>query len=111
MNDHPLEKEIEGKFRKAVEADGNMCLKFTVRKGWPDRIVMLGMGVMFFIEFKRKNEKLRKLQDHIKNELETMGYDIYKIDTIKEAFEIYHWYKDTAEEKGQRHFKFISKNK
>ena len=50
-----LEKDIEQKLRKMVEAHGGRCLKW-VCPGWvgvPDRIVLLPMGRIIFAEVKR----------------------------------------------------------
>ena len=50
-----LEKEIESKLRDMVKAQGGWCLKW-VCPGWagvPDRIVLLPMGRIVFVETKR----------------------------------------------------------
>jgi hypothetical protein len=51
----PLEKDIEEKLRKKVEAAGGHCLKWTC-PGWagvPDRLVLLPGGMVIFVETKR----------------------------------------------------------
>lgn len=51
----PLEKEIEAKLVKVVKDAGGLCLKW-VCPGWagvPDRIVLLPMGRVVFVETKR----------------------------------------------------------
>lgn len=110
-NDSPLESYWEGQFRKVVASDDNECVKLYNRKGWPDRLILMGYGIHFFIECKRKNHKLRKLQKHIAEMLRLMGHDVYEIDTKEEAIKIYKDYKKLAEEKQKkRHPKFSPKH-
>ena len=60
-----LEKDIEAKLRKAVEAEGGKCVKW-VCPGWagvPDRLVLLPGGRIVFVETKRpKGGTLSELQ-------------------------------------------------
>lgn len=101
MKNDPLETSIEQKFVRIVEADGHLALKVNVagRRGWPDRLVLLIAGQSFFIEFKRKGKKPRKLQTFIHDKLEALGYVIYRsVDTIEEAAKIYREEKARAEE-------------
>ena len=72
-----LEKDIETKLRKAVEAVEGKCLKW-VCPGWagvPDRIVLLPGGRIIFVEVKRpKNGKLSKLQKWWEKDLTNLGF-------------------------------------
>lgn len=72
-----LEKEIEEKLRKAVEAAGGLCLKW-VCPGWagvPDRIVLLPGGRLVFVETKRpKGGVLSKLQKWWAKKLIDLGF-------------------------------------
>ena len=72
-----LEKDIEHKLRKKVEALGGRCLKW-VCPGWsgvPDRIVLLPYGRICFVETKRpKGGKLSKLQLWWSAELHRLGF-------------------------------------
>lgn len=101
-NDSPLESYWERQFRKVVEADDNECVKLYKKRGWPDRLVLLGYGISFFIECKRKNLKLRKLQKYIAEMLRAKGYDVYEIDTKEEAIKIYNQYKEIAAKKEKK---------
>lgn len=48
------------------------------KRGWPDRLVIGPGPVIFWIEFKRNvNTDLRKLQEHIKEYLEKLGFKVY----------------------------------
>lgn len=72
-----LEKDIEQKLRKMVEARGGKCLKW-VCPGWsgvPDRIVLLPGGRCVFVETKRpKGGELSKLQVWWSKKLTDLGF-------------------------------------
>ena len=72
-----LEKDIETKLRKMVEAHGGLCLKW-VCPGWsgvPDRIVLLPGGRVMFVETKRpKGGKLEALQIWWRKRLQGLGF-------------------------------------
>ncbi len=80
------ESEIEKKFRQAVVKAGGLCWKFTSpgTAGVPDRVVMLPMGRMAFVELKAPGEKMRPLQLRRKNQLERLGISVYCLDSIEE---------------------------
>lgn len=65
-----LEKEIERKFKKALEAKGCLVYKFASPncRGVPDRIVITTTGKILFVELKTEKGVLSKLQKvQIKN--------------------------------------------
>ena len=72
-----LEKDIETKLRKMVEAHGGLCLKW-VCPGWsgvPDRIILLPGGRVMFVETKRpKGGKLEALQIWWRKRLQGLGF-------------------------------------
>jgi hypothetical protein len=72
-----LEKDIETKLRKMVEARGGLCLKW-VCPGWsgvPDRIILLPGGHVMFAETKRpKGGKLSPLQNKWRLWLNKLGF-------------------------------------
>ena len=72
-----LEKDIEAKLRKMVEAHGGQCLKW-VCPGWsgvPDRILLLPGGKVMFVETKRpKGGRLSALQKWWHTKLQYMGF-------------------------------------
>ena len=72
-----LEKDIETKLRKMVEAHGGLCLKW-VCPGWsgvPDRIILLPGGRVMFAETKRpKGGKLEALQKWWLKGLQGLGF-------------------------------------
>ena len=77
-----LEKDIEAKLRRAVEAAGGKCLKW-VCPGWsgvPDRIVLLPGGRIIFVETKRpKGGKLSELQKKWRQWLVGLGFPYFTI--------------------------------
>jgi len=78
------EKYIEQKLVKAVKAMGGMALKFTSPgfDGVPDRIVLLPMARMAFVELKAPGKKMRPLQVRRKRQLEALGFLVYCIDGV-----------------------------
>lgn len=77
-----LEKEIEKKLRRQVEARGGLCLKW-VCPGWsgvPDRIVLLPGGRLCFVETKKPSGGvLSKLQKWWAVKLGALGFAWYCI--------------------------------
>jgi hypothetical protein len=73
----PLEKDIETKLRKKVEAAGGWCLKWTC-PGWagvPDRLVLLPGGMVIFVETKRpKGGTLSSRQKWWRKKLISLGF-------------------------------------
>lgn len=72
-----LEKDIETKLRKMVEAHGGLCLKW-VCPGWsgvPDRIILIPYGHVIFAETKRpKGGKLSAMQKKWREWLNKLGF-------------------------------------
>lgn len=77
-----LEKEIEQKFRGAIERAGGLCLKW-VCPGWsgvPDRIILLPGGRIIFAELKRpKGGKLSEMQKWWAKKLTDLGFSHWVI--------------------------------
>lgn len=83
-----LEKDIEARLRKTVEAAGGYCLKW-VCPGWvgvPDRIVLLPGGRIVFVETKRpKGGKLSAMQKWWAKKLIDLGF---KYEQVWEDFDV-----------------------
>lgn len=80
------EEYIEQKLVKAVKKRGGMALKFVSPglDGVPDRIVLLPMGRIAFVELKAPGRKMRPLQVRRKRQLEGLGFLVYCVDRVEE---------------------------
>lgn len=77
-----LERDIERKLRRAVEAHGGKCLKW-VCPGWagvPDRLILLPGARIAFVETKRpKGGKLSELQKKWRKWLTELGFSVWVV--------------------------------
>ena len=80
------EKDIEQKLVAAVKSMGGMAPKFVSPgiDGMPDRIVLLPMGRIAFVECKATGKKMRPLQNKRKKQLEALGFLVYCLDDIEQ---------------------------
>ena len=80
------EKYIEQKLVATVKSMGGMAPKFVSPgiDGMPDRIVLLPMGRIAFVECKATGNKMRPLQKKRKKQLETLGFLVYCIDDVEQ---------------------------
>jgi hypothetical protein len=80
------EKYIEKKLVAAVKSLGGMAPKFVSPgiDGMPDRIVLLPMGKIAFVECKATGKKMRPLQNKRKKQLEALGFLVYCLDDIEQ---------------------------
>ena len=80
------EKYIEQKMVAAVQSLGGMAPKFVSPgiDGMPDRIVLLPMGRIAFVECKATGKKMRPLQNKRKKQLEALGFLVYCLDDIEQ---------------------------
>lgn len=80
------EKYIEQKMVAAVKSLGGMAPKFVSPgiDGMPDRIVLLPMGKIAFVECKATGKKMRPLQKKRKKQLEVLGFLVYCLDDVEQ---------------------------
>lgn len=80
------EKYIEKKLVAAVKSLGGMAPKFVSPgiDGMPDRIVLLPMGRIAFVECKATGKKMRPLQNKRMKQLEALGFLVYCLDDIEQ---------------------------
>lgn len=80
------EKYIEQKLVKAVKDMGGIAPKFVSPglDGMPDRLVLLPMGRIAFVELKAPGKKMRPLQVKRKRQLEALGFLVYCIDGLEQ---------------------------
>ena len=80
------EKYIEQKLVAAVKSMGGMAPKFVSPgiDGMPDRIVLLPMGRIAFVECKATGKKMRPLQNKRMKQLEALGFLVYCLDDVEQ---------------------------
>ena len=78
------EKYIERKFVETVKKAGGMAPKFVSPglNGVPDRIVLLPMGCVGFVELKAPGKMMRPLQMKRKQQLESLGFKVFCVDGV-----------------------------
>ena len=84
-----LEKEIEKKFKKALEAKGCLVYKFVSPncRGVPDRIVITDAGRVLFVELKTEKGVLSKLQQNQIEKLRAFGQKVFVLYGLQEVEE------------------------
>ena len=80
------EKYIEQKLVATVKNMGGIAPKFVSPgiDGMPDRIVLLPMGRIAFVECKATGKKMRPLQNKRMKQLEALGFLVYCLDDIEQ---------------------------
>lgn len=73
--------------KREVKKIGGLALKFVSpgNAGVPDRIVLLPNGNAVFAELKARGKNLRPLQIKRKEQLETLGFRVYIIDSYEKV--------------------------
>ena len=76
------EKKIEKKLKTEVEKLGGVALKLanTGIDGYPDRLVLIALGKVAFVEVKAPGEQPRKLQLKRHKKLRSLGFKVYVLD-------------------------------
>ena len=85
-----LEREIEKRLRDEVRKAGGVALKFVSpgTAGVPDRIVLMPEGMACFVELKAPGKVMRPLQMKRKQQLESLGFNVYCIDSMEGIREV-----------------------
>ena len=80
------EKIVEQRFVQAVRQRRGLCPKWVSpgMDGVPDRIILLPGGRMAFAELKALGRPLRPLQRRRRAQLETLGFQVYVIDSAEQ---------------------------
>lgn len=75
------ESDLERKLTKKIEKIGGLSIKFWPfsLSGFPDRIILLPFGRIFFVEMKQPNGKFEGLQKWWKKKLEKLGFKVFVI--------------------------------
>lgn len=76
------EKVIEQELVKAVKKVGGVCWKFVSpgTNAVPDRIILVSLGRIAFVEVKAPGEKPRPLQVMRINQIRKLGFKVYVLD-------------------------------
>lgn len=80
-----LESEVEKRLCKKVKNElKGRAFKFVSPgfNGVPDRIVLVPMGRIYFVETKAPGKKLRKLQEWVRGLIQDLGFVVLRIDTV-----------------------------
>lgn len=83
-----LEKEVEKKLCERVKKDlQGVAFKFVSPgfNGVPDRIILVPMGRIYFVETKAPGKKLRKLQEWVRGLISDLGFVVLRIDTVEKV--------------------------
>lgn len=86
------EKHIEQALVKEVKRMGGIPLKLanTGLDGIPDRLVLLPMGRIGFVELKAPGKPLRALQVKRKRQLKALGFLVFRVDSAEQIMEALH---------------------
>ena len=81
------EKSLERKLVQAVKTIGGIAPKFVSPgyDGMPDRLVLLPLGKIAFVEVKRNGEKPRPLQEARHGVLRRLGFRLYVLDECNQV--------------------------
>lgn len=79
------EKQLEIKLVKAVKKHGGLALKLVSPgfDGLPDRLVLIAVGKIAFVEVKAPGKKPRKLQQVRIKQLNELGFLVFVLDDEK----------------------------
>ena len=84
------EKDIEQQLVKAVKKVGGVCWKFVSpgTNAVPDRIILVSIGRIAFVEVKAPGEKPRPLQVMRINQIRRLGFKVYVLNNKNQIEEI-----------------------
>lgn len=85
------EASVEKTFYKSIEKSGYWVIKLSLLYfvGMPDRMLLGKNRFILFLEFKRRGEEPRKIQEYRINQLREWGFPAYVVDDAKEAKRIF----------------------
>jgi hypothetical protein len=83
------ESDLEQRCREWAYRHGILSTKLRDR-GWPDRLFVCPGGVAIFVEFKRKGQKPRSIQQYHINRLRAKGHIVAIVVSLKEFQYVVH---------------------
>jgi len=72
----PRESNIEARLRTSVHEAGGWAIKLLGFPGLPDRLVLMPMGRVWFVEVKTAGGRLSKAQIFVHAKLEKLGFPV-----------------------------------
>ena len=77
------EKLLEKTLRERIKDLGGIALKFHCLSftGFPDRVVLMPFGRIYFVELKSEGKKPAKIQLAVHKILRDLGFSVWVIDT------------------------------
>ena len=77
------EKTVERFLNAEVKKLGGWSIKIlsTLISGLPDRLILLPMGRIYFVELKSEGKKPSPIQSLVHNKLRSLGFTVLVIDT------------------------------
>ena len=93
---NPMEKTIENYLVKMVRINGGMALKndASLRKGIPDRTVIMPGGIVVFVEMKRRGKPMSSHQVREMERLQKMGQFTALVDWYEGCIDLVNWCKN-----------------
>ena len=91
-----IERDVERKLKKAVEAEGGLCLKWVSPgyTGVPDRIILMAGGAVAFVETKAPGKRERPRQELVQAALRSLGFTVFSsVDGTDRIAEVVRWCK------------------
>lgn len=84
LTELPLESAVEVKVTEYAKEVGCLHIKLNVQgsRGWPDHLYLY-RGKVLFVEFKRWEEKPRKLQEYRIGKLRSEGFAAIVVDNYR----------------------------
>lgn len=79
------EKLLEKKLREAIKKAGGIAIKMWAISytGLPDRLVLLPVGQVHFVELKSPGQKPRPVQIRVIDQLKALGFQVHIIDGLE----------------------------
>lgn len=83
------EDSVENHLMRGVAKKRGLTIKLRFLRGWPDRLVLLPKGVLFFVELKRPvGGVFEPLQQYIHKKLRKLGFQVWVCHTKEQVNEI-----------------------
>ena len=79
------EKVLEKKLVKRIKEAKGKCVKLSSQfnTGLPDRMILLPKGHIFYCELKSTCKKPTKMQEILHNEIRSLGFKVYVVDSTE----------------------------